>query len=104
MQKSKVFPGFSAGQMVFTRGVADLMAENEEFAKFVTVSLVRHLKGDWGDVDAEDKLSNDEAAKAGDRILSAFNNDRFPKNGIATIWIITEWDRSVTTVLFPDEY
>ena len=104
MLKNKEFRGFSAGQMVFTRGVADLMAENEEFAKFVTLSLGRHLKGDWGDVDAEDKLSNDEAAKAGDRILSAFNDDRFPKNGIATIWIITEWDRSVTTVLFPDEY
>ena len=66
------------------------MAENEDFAKFVTLSLGRHLKGDWGDVDAEDKLSNDEAVKAGDRILSAYNDDRFPKNGIATIWIITE--------------
>ena len=104
MLKNKEFRGFSAGQMVFTRGVADLMAENEEFAKFVTVSLVRHLKGDWGDVDGEDKLANDEAVKAGDRILSAYNDDRFPKNGIATIWILTEGDRSATTVLFPDEY
>jgi len=37
-------------------------------------------------------------------MLSAYNDDRFPKNGNATIWIITEGDRSVTTVLFPDEY
>ena len=91
--------------MVLTRGVADLIAENADFAKFVTLSLARHIKGDWGDVDAEDKLSNDEAVKSSeDRVLSAYNDDRFPKNGIATIWIITEWDRSVTTVLFPDEY
>ena len=100
-QKTVQFP---LGQTVMTRGVADLVAENEEFAKFITLSLGRHTKGDWGDVDAEDKLSNDEAVKAGDRILSAYNDDRFPKNGISTIWIITEWDRSVTTVLFPDEY
>ena len=95
---------FPAGQMALTAGVNGLVAENEDFAKFVTQSLGRHLKGDWGDVCAEDKKANDEAVKAGDRMLSAYNDDRFPKNWNATIWIITEGDRSVTTVLFPDEY
>jgi hypothetical protein len=92
------------GHIVMTRGVADLVTENEEFAKFVTKSLGRHIKGDWGDVDSQDQTANDEAVKAGDRMLSAYNDDRFPQNGIATIWIITEADRSATTVLFPDEY
>lgn len=104
MLKNKEFRVFLGGQILFTAGVADLVAENTDFSKFVAQSLALHLKGDWGDVDAQDKLANDEAVKAGDRILSAYNDDRFPKNGVATIWIITEADRSVTTVLFPDEY
>ena len=95
---------FQPGQMVSTVGVNELIQENLGFAKFVAQSIARHLQGDWGDMDAEDKQTNDEAVIAGDRILSAYNDDRFPKNGIATIWIITEGDRSATTVLFPDEY
>ncbi len=67
-------------------------------------SLSRHLKGDWGEVDEEDKQTNDEALKQGDRLLSAYNDTRFPGHGVSTIWIITEADRSVTTILFPDEY
>ena len=104
MLKNKEFRGFLGGQIVCTAGVADLIAENTDFSKFVTQSLARHLKGDWGDVDAGDKQTNDEAVEADDRILSAYNDDRFPKNGVATLWIITESDRSVTTCLFPGEY
>jgi len=92
------------GQVVATRGVIDLASENPEFGKFMQKCLNRHAKGDWGDVDAEDKETNDQALKEGSRLLSAYNDDRFPKNGIATIWIITEADRSATTILFPDEY
>jgi hypothetical protein len=55
-------------------------------------------------MDDEDKQTNDLALKQGTRLLSAYNDDRFPKNGIATIWIITEADRSATTILLPDEY
>jgi hypothetical protein len=104
MLKNKEFTGFTGGQILFTAGVADLIAGNTDFSKFVAQSLARHLKGDWGDVDAQDKMANDEAVKAGDRMLSAYNDDRFPRNGVATMWIITEADRSATTVLFPDEY
>ena len=92
------------GQVIATRGVHDLANENPEFAKFMQNCLNRHVKGDWGDVDEEDKQTNDDALKHGMRVLSAYNDDRFPKNGIATIWIITEADRSATTFLFPDEY
>ena len=95
---------FSTGQIVATRGVYDLACQNPDFAKFVQKSLNRHVKGDWGDVDEEDKQTNDQALIQETRLLSTYNDDRFPKNGVATIWIITEADRSATTILFPDEY
>ncbi|QBX63350.1 hypothetical protein [Dehalococcoides mccartyi] len=95
---------FNTGQIVATRGVYDLACENPEFAQFIQKSLNRHVKGDWGDVDDEDKQTNDQALKQGTRLLSAYNDDRFPQNGVATIWVITEADRSATTILFPDEY
>ena len=97
-------PVFQTGQIVATRGVFDLASEDSDFAQFVQKSLNRHVKGDWGDVDDEDKLPNDQSLKQGLRLLSAYNDDRFPKHGISTIWIITEADRSATTILFPDEY
>jgi hypothetical protein len=95
---------FNTGQIVASRGVFDLACENPEFAQFIQKSLNRHVKSDWGDMDDEDKQTNDLALKQGTRLLSAYNDHRFPKNGIATIWIITEADRSATTILFPDEY
>jgi len=95
---------FNTGQIIATRGVYDLACENPDFAQFIQNSLNRHVKGDWGDVDEEDKQTNNQAMKQGTRLLSAYNDDPFPKNGIATIWIITEADRSVTTILFPDDY
>ena len=95
---------FPTGSIVATRGVYDLACENSDFAKFVQKCLNRHVKGDRGNVDDEDKKANDLSLKAGMRLLSAYNDDRFPKHGVATIWIITEADRSATTILFPDEY
>jgi hypothetical protein len=89
---------------VASRGVYDLACENLDFARFVQKSLNRHVKRDWGDLDDEDRQTNDLALKQGNRLLSAYDDDRFPKNGVATIWIITEADRNATTILFPDEY
>ena len=97
-------PVFPTGSIVATRGVYDLACENIDFARFIQKCLSRHVKADWGDLDDEDKQSNKQALKEGTRLLSAYNDDRFPKNGVATIWIITEADRSATTILFPDEY
>lgn len=90
---------FNPGQLVVTRGVNDLITTNEEFAKHVSLSLRRHLSGDWGNLCDDDRVSNELALKGEDRLFSAYE-----KEGVAKIWIITEWDRSVTTVLFPDEY
>lgn len=62
-------------------------------------ALGRHFRGDWGDIDAEDKAANDAALIYGHRLLSAYGS-----RGGARFWIITEWDRSATTVLLPAEY
>lgn len=87
------------GQLVMTKGVNDKVADETEFAKFVTQSLARHAKGDWGDLCQEDRQENEFSLKKGFRLLSAYD-----RNGLPKIWIITEADRSVTTMLFPDEY
>jgi hypothetical protein len=60
---------------------------------------VRHARGDWGDVDAHDKRANDAAVKQGTRIVSAYVLDDGTR-----VWIITEADRSSTTILLPEEY
>ena len=61
--------------------------------------LLRHKHGDWGDLDPEDKHVNEEALRHGQRLLSAYHTRRSDK-----LWVITEWDRSVTTLLLPEEY
>lgn len=60
--------------------------------------LSRHQFGDWGDLDEDDKAANDEAITNGDRIFSAYRFDT------VKLWVITEADRSATTILLPEEY
>ena len=62
-------------------------------------ALRRHVQGDWGDVPAADGRSNDAALLEGCRLLSAYRDSRGVK-----FWIITEADRSATTVLLPEDY
>jgi len=61
--------------------------------------LRRHLAGDWGDLSDEDKRLNDEAVKDESRILSAYKTTRGDR-----VWLISEADRSATTILLPSEY
>lgn len=61
--------------------------------------LKRHITGDWGDLDAEDKAENDFSVREGFRILSAYHLSDGSK-----VWVITEADRSATTILLPEEY
>ncbi len=88
---------FPLGHVVMTPGAAAL---GVDFGPFLT----RHMQGDWGDeLDDFDKQQNDLAVKEGYRILSAYNVPA--ENGeTERIWIITEADRSATTVLLPSEY
>ena len=65
----------------------------------IVAALRRHASGDWGDVDAEDRAANDEALSDGTRLLSAYKSADGTR-----FWVITEADRSVTTVLLPDDY
>ena len=59
----------------------------------------RHVLGDWGDINQEDKKTNDLAVEMGERILSGYTLPDGTK-----VWVITESDRSATTILLPDEY
>ena len=93
---------FKTGITVMTRGVADRIEADSLFAAFVTESFSRYLGCDWGDLDKDDARANDQAVADGnDRILAAYKREGFSED---KIWIITEWDRSATTVLFPSEY
>ena len=90
---------FKLGKVVQTAGVAEAILTSKEFSKFVAHSLRRYTQCDWGEVDKEDCEANDDAVKNGDRILASY----ISSDGVK-IWIITECDRSYTTILFPDEY
>lgn len=92
---------FKLGAIVVTRGVGDLMTAKEEFKLFVAISIMRYAGGDWGSVCTEDATLNEEALEYGERLLGSYEHRSNPD---WKIWIITEYDRSVTTILFPSEY
>ena len=82
-----------------TAGIRHEVDESKDFAAFVMQSTRRHFTGDWGD--SKDKEKNDIALeRGGDRIFSVYTQPGADKK----IWIITEYDRSATTILFPGEY
>tara|TARA_A100001391_G_scaffold65342_2_gene40962 strand:- start:2468 stop:2761 length:294 start_codon:yes stop_codon:yes gene_type:complete len=89
-------PLFPAGDIVMTQGVSDLIQRG---ALNPSPYLQRHLAGDWGDLCDEDRRTNDAALKHDDRLFSSYQVTPALK-----LWIITEWNRSVTTLLLPDEY
>ena len=85
---------FPLGQVVATPGALAGIPQPEMFD-----ALNRHIKGDWGDLDLEDIEANNHALQTGDRLLSAYHT-----KGGTKFWIITEADRSSTTLLLPEEY
>jgi len=85
---------FALGRTVITRGALDALSGED-----VHACIARHASGDWGDVCPEDKQANDDALRVGSRLLSAYHTE-----GGRKFWIITEADRSATTVLLPEEY
>lgn len=89
---------FSLGTLVWTRGVNDLIAVDASFTKFVLQSISRHANGDWGNLGDADKQENEFSLKNDLRLLSSYEQGEYK------IWIITEADRSATTILFPSEY
>lgn len=96
---------FELGQLVATAGIAEAMSSCEAFRQFVFGCLGRYVQGDWGDLEEPDKELNDESVACDERILASYNMPaEIPIDYAEKIWIITEWDRSATTILFPDEY
>ena len=93
---NRLLPKFSLGRIVATPGALEALEEaNQNPFEF----LERHRAGDWGDLCEEDKSENEFSVRNGFRILSAYRT----RNNV-TIWVITEADRSVTTLLRPHEY
>ena len=87
---------FALGRVVATPGALRALEKAEQLpAEF----LDRHVNGDWGEVPNEDKQENEFSVAQGFRILSAYTTNAGDK-----IWIITEADRSSTTILLPSEY
>ena len=85
---------FPIGRLVITSNAAGRLSEVD-----VSAALQRHVQGDWGDVCDEDRQSNDLALIEGDRLLSVYN-----AKDETRFWIITEADRTATTVLLPEDY
>ena len=90
--------GFKLGKLVMTRGVHSKIKENVDFAVGVLDAFERYRNCDWGDLCNSDKAENEKALRNGERIFALYNI------GNEKIYIITEWDRSVTTILFSHEY
>ena len=96
MNSLPTMPLFPPGQIVATPGALRLLDEtNQSPLKF----LSRHLRGDWGDLCQKDKVENELSLKQGFRLMSSYTITDTEK-----LWVITEGDRSVTTLLLPEEY
>lgn len=87
---------FCLGRVLLTPGAKEALERNEVPPLRL---LLRHVNCDWGDLDEEDKRANDFDLTAGGRLLSAYH---LPDQ--TRVWIITEWNRTATTILLPDEY
>lgn len=101
---------FATGQIVATPGAIALL---EQHSISAAALIIRHLKGSWGDVCAEDAEANEMAIKYGNRIMSVYrlasieqvlSLPQASRTDLPTVWVITESDRSVTTLLLPSEY
>ena len=96
---------FKLGTIVMTPGIKDMIDRDPSNMTFFQNCVKRHSEGDWGYLDEEDRKINDaalEAERTGegemDSLMSVYRKDG------SEYWIITEWDRSVTTILLPCEY
>lgn len=87
-------PLFPLGRTVATQGVSEEISQEE-----IQLALTRHVLGDWGNLCDEDKQLNEDALVNDTRLVSKYRSS----DGVDFL-VITEWDRSMTTVLLPSEY
>lgn len=85
---------FALGQLYITKNALSTLKAID-----MTTALSRFSRGDWGDVDKEDWEANEQALKHGGRLMGVYRD----RNG-TKFWIITEADRSTTTILLPEDY
>jgi hypothetical protein len=89
-------PLFKLGSLVATPGAAEAL---EQAGQAPWEFLARHVQGDFGEVDGEDRRANEQAVETGGRILSVYRL----RTGVK-VWVITEADRSASCVLLPEDY
>jgi hypothetical protein len=89
---------FEMGRTLATTGAMAVLEERDQQDLLQSV-MHRHVYGDWGDVCDDDWRANEQALQHGDRLVSVYQID-----SELTLWIITETDRSQTTVMLPEEY
>lgn len=94
MADSDIGGKFPLGRTVATRGALEALTEYD-----IALALTCHRRGDWGEVSDGDRAANERALCEGDRLLSVYRSTRKVR-----FYVITEWDRSVTTILLPHEY
>ena len=91
---SILLPKFPLGHIVATPNALHEIPQDE-----IQTALARHAQGDWGVLEAEDLKSNERALQSGGRLFSEYHSAQKIK-----FWIITECDRSATTILLPEDY
>jgi hypothetical protein len=84
---------FPLGQLVITPAATERLTSEE-----IADGIIRHARGDWGDISPGDAAENELSVREGFRLLSAYGR------GVRRFWVITEADRSATTVLLPEDY
>ena len=89
---------FMLGHVIWTQAINSTIASTENFAKEVCNIMKRYCNKDWGDIPEEDKKANNHAITCNERVLAAYETSE------GKIYVITEWDRSRTTILYSEEY
>ena len=89
-------PLFALGDIVGTPGALQAI---QDAGQHPLEFVIRHVTGDWGELPEEDVAQNERAVKQGLRIFSSY-----PLETGGKLWVVTEWDRSVTTLLRPEDY
>jgi len=85
---------FNLGLVVSTPGALQVLSQEE-----IHIALLRHVCGEWGALDEHDREANESALLNSDRLVSVYHTETGVK-----FYVITEWDRSATTVLLPEDY
>ena len=90
---------FEIGQAVQTRGIAEECKNDEKFAKEIEEAFKKYIQCDWGDTcESDSEMNNNAVENNNDRIVAKYITSK------GDVFIITEWDRSYTTIMFSYEY